>query len=77
MRGEVIGVHPGVQFFTVGQRRGLGLGGNTGAPRYVVRIDPARNRVVLGAEEDLYRTSTWASSINFTEGPERPKVPWR
>ncbi len=74
MRGEVIGVHPGVQFFTVGQRRGLGLGGNTGAPRYVVRIDPARNRVVLGAEEDLYRTSTWASSINFTEGraPEGP-----
>ena len=66
--GEVLGPHPGVQFFTVGQRRGLGLGGNTGSPRYVVRIDPARNRVVLGAEDDLYSTSMWASYVNFPQG---------
>ena len=67
-RGEVLGEHPGVQFFTVGQRRGLGLGGNTGSPRYVVRIDADRNRVVLGAEDDLYGTSMWASSVNFPGG---------
>ena len=42
--GNVLGEHPGVQFFTVGQRRGLGLGGNTGSPRYVVRIAADRNR---------------------------------
>ncbi len=67
-RGEVLGAHPGVQFFTVGQRRGLGLGGNTGSPKYVVRIDAARHRVVLGAEDDLYSTSMWASSVNFPQG---------
>ena len=67
-RGEVLGAHPGVQFFTVGQRRKLGLQGNTGTPRYVVRIDPARNMVVLGAEDDLYSASMWASSVNFPEG---------
>ena len=67
-RGDVLGAHPGVQFFTVGQRRKLGLQGNTGIPRYVVRIDPARNMVVLGTEDDLYSASMWASSVNFPEG---------
>ena len=34
----------------------------------MVRIDAARNRVVLGAEDDLYSTSMWASSVNFPQG---------
>ena len=66
--GSVLGEHPGVQFFTVGQRRGLGLPGNTGAPMYVVKIDPDTSRVVVGDESDLYRTSLWASRLNFPSG---------
>ena len=72
--GTVLGSHPGVQFFTVGQRRGLGLPGNTGSPMYVVEIDPERNRVTIGAEEELYRQELWASRVNFPSGatPDEP-----
>ena len=66
--GEVLGEHPGIQFFTIGQRRRLGLQGNTGVPMYVVEIDTDSNRVVLGREDDLLRRSFWASRVNFTAG---------
>ena len=72
--GAVLGRHPGVQFFTVGQRRGLGLNGNSGQPRYVVRIDAERNQVVLGYEDELYQSTLWASGVSFTRGvpPDGP-----
>ena len=66
--GRVVGAHPGVQFFTVGQRRGLGLPGGSGRPLYVVSIDAQRNRVAIGREEDLFRTILWASSVNYVSG---------
>ena len=72
--GEVLGEHPGIQFFTIGQRRRLGLKGNTGTPLYVVEIDADSNRVVLGREDDLLRQSFWASKVNFTAG-EVPSAP--
>ena len=65
LRGTVLGAHPGVQFFTVGQRRGLGLPGNTGSPMYVVEIDPESNRVTLGPEGVLYRADFWAFAGQF------------
>ncbi len=49
--GDVLGEHAGVQHFTVGQRRGLGVA--TGEARFVTGIDPAANVVRLGAREDL------------------------
>jgi len=49
--GRVLGRHEGIAQFTVGQRRGLGLA--TGEPVYVVRIEPATNRVVVGPREHL------------------------
>ncbi|MDA7988078.1 MAG: tRNA 2-thiouridine(34) synthase MnmA [Alphaproteobacteria bacterium] len=48
--GRVLGRHDGVIHYTVGQRRGLGL---SGGPYYVVRLDAARARVVVGSREDL------------------------
>ena len=72
--GNVIGEHPGIQFFTVGQRRGLGLNGTQDRPMYVVGIDAASNRVVLGREEELFRSTLWASQVSFTSGraPDGP-----
>ena len=72
--GTVLGSHPGVQFFTVGQRRGLGLPGNTGLPMYVVKIDAEANQVTIGREEELYRTELWASRMSFLSGqpPDGP-----
>ena len=72
--GRVIGPHPGIQFFTVGQRRGLGLNGGSGTPKFVVRIDSDSNQVVLGSEEELFRDELWATRLSFTAGnaPEDP-----
>ncbi|MQG15210.1 MAG: tRNA 2-thiouridine(34) synthase MnmA [SAR202 cluster bacterium] len=72
--GNVIGDHPGVQFFTIGQRRKLGLQGNSPTPYYVTNIDSNSYQVTLGSENDLYRTRLWASRVNFVSGTS-PKKP--
>jgi tRNA-uridine 2-sulfurtransferase len=52
--GHLLGRHPGVIHYTVGQRRGLGLGGSiAGEPLFVIRLDAARARVVVGPREAL------------------------
>jgi tRNA-specific 2-thiouridylase len=53
--GRVLGRHPGIVHYTVGQRRGLGVA--TGEPLFVVRLDPARRQVVVGprAALDVHR----------------------
>ena len=53
--GRVLGRHRGAHAFTVGQRRGLGVGGSE-QPLYVLRTDARANRVVVGRREDLRRT---------------------
>ena len=74
IEGNVIGDHPGVQFFTIGQRRKLGLQGNSTTPDYVTNIDSTSDQVTLGNEDDLYRTNIWASKVNYVSGisPKRP-----
>ncbi len=49
--GTVMGAHPGVVHYTVGQRRGLGVA--TGEPLFVVRLDAERRRVIVGPREAL------------------------
>ena len=74
LEGNVLGDHPGIQFFTVGQRRGLGLTGNTGDPLYVISIDSKTNEVVLGGSDELMQTELWATRVTFTsrEAPSSP-----
>lgn len=58
MNGAVLGQHTGIVNYTIGQRKGIGIGGGVSednAPFYVVRIDPAANRVVVGPKEALAR----------------------
>lgn len=50
--GEVLGQHQGLIHYTLGQRRGLGVAAER--PLYVVRLDPARNAVIVGFEEETY-----------------------
>ncbi|AEM47271.1 tRNA-specific 2-thiouridylase mnmA [Acidithiobacillus ferrivorans SS3] len=61
--GQLIGHHPGTLHFTVGQRRGLG--GGSGQPRYVLALDPAQNRVIVGAENELYRRAASLDACNW------------
>lgn len=53
--GTVVGEHDGAHAFTVGQRRGLGLGrpAPDGKPRYVLEVSPTTNTVTVGSKEDL------------------------
>ena len=66
--GSVVGEHPGIEYFTVGQRRGLGLTQTAGEPRYVVRLEADSNRVVVGPESALYAREAWVSGVNYVSG---------
>jgi len=74
--GRVLGEHEGLAFFTVGQRKGLGLAG--GEPLYVLALDRARNAVVVGPEAGLMRRRAVGSGASFTSQPLiRPAAPFR
>jgi tRNA-uridine 2-sulfurtransferase len=64
--GIVLGRHPGIAGFTVGQRRGLGI--SSREPRYVLRIVPEANRVVVGGAERLASHGFEAQQVSWT-GP--------
>jgi tRNA-specific 2-thiouridylase len=61
--GSVLGQHDGIERFTIGQRKGLGIA--LGQPAYVVAIDPNSRRVTLGTREDLERVELWADGANW------------
>ena len=61
--GRVLAEHRGIQNFTVGQRKGLGAA--VGAPLYVIALDPERNRVVVGEDRDLFRSSFRVRDVNW------------
>lgn len=63
LQGRIIGWHKGLPFYTVGQRRGLGLA--LGKRVYVVDIDPARNAVIVGPEEALLASGLVSKENNF------------
>jgi tRNA-specific 2-thiouridylase len=61
--GRVLGRHGGVHRFTIGQRKGLGLG--AAAPLYVLALQPSDRRVVVGPKSALERTTLTASNVNW------------
>lgn len=61
--GTVLGEHDGYPFFTIGQRKGLGIA--LGKPMYVTEIIPESNTVVLGEKEALEKQSAWVRDPNF------------
>lgn len=82
MDGKVLGRHRGVIHYTIGQRRGLGIGGLSD-PLYVVRLDPDKKHVVVGPKEALetrqvpVREINWLGDAPFesqTEWPMRVKI---
>ncbi|RJQ25831.1 MAG: tRNA 2-thiouridine(34) synthase MnmA [Peptococcaceae bacterium] len=63
IHGRVIGRHRGIPYYTVGQRRGLGLSGDRRL--YVVAIDPEKNTVTVGPEEATYGRTLEAADLNL------------
>jgi tRNA-specific 2-thiouridylase len=71
-RGRKLGQHRGIAFYTIGQRHGLGLASDK--PLYVIKIEPERNRIVLGHEKELYSQKLTARKLNWISG-KAPREP--
>ena len=69
-KGEILGEHQGYPFYTIGQRKGLGIA--LGQPVFVTEIRPESNTVVLGLEEELIRNSMKVAQVNPMKYAEIP-----
>lgn len=71
-QGNIVGKHEGVAFYTIGQRKGLGLA--LGSPVYVVDILPQENVVVVGKNEETFSSELIAEDLNFLpfDWPQEP-----
>jgi tRNA-specific 2-thiouridylase len=74
--GRELGRHPGIIHFTVGQRRGLGIGGEA-EPLYVVRIVPETATVVVGPKEALLQRAFAVHGLNWLAGGPGPAAEGR
>jgi len=70
-RGNVLGKHQGIIHYTIGQRKGLGIGG-AGEPYYVIGLDPVKNRVIVGRKMALLKQSMKVISCNWVSIPGAP-----
>lgn len=64
--GKILGHHKGLPHYTIGQRKGLGIAAKH--PLYVVSLDARKNEVVVGSNDDLFRTRLLAGDLAFTDG---------
>ncbi len=65
--GKIVGKHEGIEAFTIGQRKGLGVA--LKEPYFVVRIDPKDNRVIIGKKEELAEHHLTAEGVNWLIDP--------
>jgi tRNA-specific 2-thiouridylase len=70
--GNVVGEHEGIAFYTIGQRKGVGA--HKGQPKYVIGIDPVKNAVIIGDDEDTLKSELKAEAVSFISG-EIPSEP--
>jgi len=76
LQGNILGQHQGAHLYTVGQRKGLGVGG--GKTLYVLRIDSKNNQVVVGSREDLSQSQVHVSGVKlWRDGARVNKVKLR
>ncbi|HWD17860.1 MAG TPA: tRNA 2-thiouridine(34) synthase MnmA [Verrucomicrobiae bacterium] len=70
LQGQVLGRHDGIDFYTIGQRKGLGL--TSAKPLYVIELDAARNRVIVGDDTALDRDEFTVERCNWIPYDEPP-----
>ncbi|WZL75035.1 tRNA 2-thiouridine(34) synthase MnmA [Clostridiaceae bacterium 35-E11] len=61
--GKILGKHQGIVYYTIGQRKGLGIA--LGKPMYVIDINPQTNEVILGENKDVFGTALIADKVNM------------
>jgi len=62
-QGDILGEHRGISFYTIGQRKGLGISAKE--PLYVTGIDPEKNAIIVGTKEEVYQDELVASGLNW------------
>ena len=62
-QGDILGKHRGIPFYTIGQRKKLGISGKE--PSYVTDIDPEKNTITIGPKEGLFQDELLASKLNW------------
>ncbi len=67
LQGSRLGTHKGYPYYTIGQRKGLGIAASE--PLYVAEIEPQRNRIVVGRKQELFRRGLIARRINWVALP--------
>jgi tRNA-specific 2-thiouridylase len=72
--GKILGKHKGIQNYTIGQRRQLGIA--IGKPLYVIKIDPLTNTITLGGKNDLYSSKLIAENMNWI-AIDKPQQPFK
>lgn len=72
LKGNVLGEHKGVAYYTIGQREGLGIA--CGYPVYVVKIDLKKNQLVVAQKEDAYNCEFLVKKLNFLGAPIKKRV---
>jgi tRNA-specific 2-thiouridylase len=71
--GELLGEHEGLAFYTIGQRKGLGL--SAAHPLYVIEKDVSNNAIVVGVKQELGKSELTTGEVNWTRG-EAPEAPF-
>lgn len=74
--GLVLGEHRGIIHYTIGQRKGLGIGGED-EPYYVLRIDACRNELIVGRREELFGSRLIVEHPNWVDPAGMPEQPMR
>lgn len=75
--GRRLGSHRGYWHYTIGQRKGLGIGG-AGAPYYVIELNACRNQVIVGRADEAVRTSFTVADMNWVSiPPSQSPIPCR
>lgn len=72
--GKLLGMHQGLAFYTIGQRKGLGI--SSPVPLYVLMKDAATNTLIVGSDEELGSLELIAKDVNWISG-EAPKESFR
>ena len=65
-KGQVVGEHRGIIFYTVGQRKGIGIASRE--PLYVIAIDRGNNSIIIGKKEEVFQDELTANKVNFIDG---------
>ena len=71
LKGNFLGRHKGIAFYTIGQREGLGVA--LGYPAYVTKIDPKNHQITLGRKEEVLKSEFFVKNVHFLNPPGEKK----